>query len=153
MRPLTRKGEPGPSQKYSFNTFADPGTTDITSITEGSTDLVTSNVHRYTLNSTADATAAQIGVMAIATDFLKATSIFDVPGELTGILMRSMREKYETDAVAQATTTAAFTPSVGDSASTYTLSRHFAAISKLEQVDNIGPLASVLHPKQTGDFR
>src|SRR5690242_18487915 len=67
FRPLTRKGAPGPSQVFGFNTFADPGTTDVASLTEGTTDLVTSNVHQYTMNSTANATAAQIGVMAIAT--------------------------------------------------------------------------------------
>ncbi|HXJ66534.1 MAG TPA: hypothetical protein VNN79_22470 [Actinomycetota bacterium] len=153
FRPLTRKGAPGPSQIYSFNTVADPGTTDVTGITEGSTDLVTSNVHRYTLNSVASATAAQVGVMAIATDFLKATSILDIPGELTGLLVRTMREKYETDAVAQGATTSAFTPSVGDSATTMTLSRHFAALSKLEQNDNVAQMAAVYHAKQVGDFR
>lgn len=153
FRPLTRKGAPGPSQVFGFNTFADPGTTDVGGITEGSTDLITANNHRYTMNAAVSATAAQIGVMAIATDFLKATSILDVPGELTGLLVRSMREKYETDAVAQGATGTAFTPSVGDSSSTMTLSRHFAALSKLEQNDNVAQMAAVYNPKQVGDFR
>src|SRR5437763_1141929 len=117
MRPLTRKGDPGPSQKFSFNRYTDDGTTDVTSITEGSTDLVTSNQHRYTLATTADATAAQVGIMATATDFLKATSILNVPGELSSLLMRSMREKYETDATTQAATATAFTTVVGDGVS------------------------------------
>src|SRR6266542_876171 len=153
FRPLTRKGPSGPSPVFGFNTFADPGTTDVASITEGTTDLITSNVHQYTMNAAASATAAQVGVMAIATDFLRATSILDVQGELTGLLVRSMREKYETDATAQGTTASAFTPSVGDAASTMSLSRHFAALSKLETVDNVAAMAAVYHAKQVGDFR
>lgn len=134
----------GPSTAHSFSLLGDPGV--ATTLTQGTdyttvTDITTSK---------ATATAAEVGLMTTVSDVLIKVSLLDAIATCSALLVRSVREKWETDVAAEAD---GFSTST-TAASTLTAFDLLAAISAIEQRDaSTGPLVAYLHPKQTGELR
>lgn len=138
---------------FSFVTIADEAATGgyVQSITEGSTDLISGTALDVDSDK-ADATAAQIGIIALVTDLVKEVSVLDVSPLVSSVLADTLAEKYDRDA--QATIDDGSNATGGST--TNTLARMLTVISALEQRD-VGSRGEVLygmqHPKQIGDLR
>lgn len=144
-RGLFRWEPAGNSKAVDFPTQDDPGAaaapgeaTDITN-----TSLATSK---------ATVTAAEVGLMTTVTDLLVKVSILDAMSQFSGVLSRSVAEKFETDACALYDDFTG-TSNTTTAASTLTPADLLAAVSGLEQRDIPGNFVSVLHPKQVGELR
>lgn len=98
----------------------------------------------------ATATADQVGIMATVTDFSSEISVIDELGQFSGVLARSVAEKYETD---MAALYGGFSNVTGVSGSDLTAKQFLQALSALEVRDTQGSVVAVLHPVQTGDIR
>lgn len=153
FREFLRQGPKGNSTVFSFVTIDDEAASGayVQSITEGTTDLISGTA--LDVDSTnADATAAQIGIIALVTDLVKEVSILDVGPLVVSVLVDTLAEKYDADAQAVID---GFGNTTGG-ATTNTLARMLTVISALEQRD-VGSRGEVLygmqHPKQIGDLR
>ena len=142
-KPLFRWGAPGPSLVYNFPTLDDLG---VGNATTEATDYSTQS--EYT-TSVAQCTSTGGAMRADVTDELVKTAIIDVIPSAAAALARSVAELFETDACALYDD---FT-NITTAASTMTADDFLAAMSGLEQRDVVGPLVSVLHPKQAGELR
>lgn len=142
-RDFVRFAVGGPSSVASFALWGDPGAAtapadDITDIS--STALTDSQV---------SATAAEVGFRIDISDVLRAIHPSSIYAEASGMVARSVAEKWEVDLSALMDD---FT-NVTTAASTLTGLDVLAAVSALEQRDIPGPYVAYFDPKQTGELR
>lgn len=145
MRQFFRKADAGPSLSYDFPKQDKVAPSTVTAPLAEGVDLANTAL----TTSKATATAAQTGIMATITDLLTKISIIDAMPHFSGVLARTMAEKWETDAAANL----ANFSNVSTAASTQAITTILAAISALEQRDIVGRLVAVLHPKAAGEVR
>lgn len=142
-REFLRFATPGPSTVASFPIWGDPG-----AATAPSDDLT--EVASTALSDTeVSATAAEVGFRVDVTDLIRATTPSNLYAEVSGMVARSVAEKWETDLSALMDDFS----NVTTAASTLTGLDLLAAVSALEQRDVPGPYAAYLDPKQTGELR
>ncbi len=97
-------------------------------------------------------TAAEIGIMATVTDVLEVSDIAAAHGARLKQLGRSLGDKMDVDICALFV---GFTTSIGATGVDITLANILDGIYSIEVADagGLGPLVSVLHPRQTADLR
>lgn len=143
MRPFFRYAGKQPSNAYDFPIQDDPGA--AATYTEG-TGL--SNTALTT--SKATATANQRGMMATVTDEIQETAVFDVVGQVAGVLGRSVGEEFETVATALIDDFTNTTNTAGVPVTWLTL---IEAVGQLEQRDMVGTPVIVLDPAEVNEVR
>lgn len=144
MRSFFRYAGPEKSNAYDFPIITDPGAAGA-SYTEG-TGL--SNTEIQSTDETATATAK--GMMATITDELDEVSLFDAYSVFGGVLVRSVLERFETDATALIDD---FTNTTGTAGVPTTWATLLEALNQLEQRDMTGEPVIVLDPSQVGQVR
>lgn len=142
-REFIRFANKGPSSVASFPLWGDPGAASAPS--DDITDI-TSTVLSDTQQS---ATAAEVGFRVDVSDLIRETHPGDLYAEVSGMVSRSVAEKWETDLAALMDDFS----NVTTAASTLTPVDLLAAVSALEQRDVPGPYVAYLDPKQTGELR
>jgi hypothetical protein len=95
------------------------------------------------------ATAAEVGIRVDVSDLVRAVAVQNVVADASGIVARSVAEKWETDLAALVDD---FT-NVTTAGATLTGVDLMAAYSALEQRDIPGPYVGYLDPKQSGELR
>lgn len=143
-RPFFRTRGPNKANAFDFPLLADPGVAGAT-YTEG-TGL--SNTEITSTDETATATAK--GMMATVTDELAEVSLWDAYSVFGGALLRSVEERFETDATALLDDFANTTGTAGVASTASTL---YEAVNQLEQRDQVGTPVGVLDPLQVGQIR
>jgi len=143
-REFFRQAGPEKAAAYDFPIQADPGAAGA-SYTEG-TGL--SNTELTSTDETATATSK--GMMATPTDELAEISLFDVYGHFGGVLSRSVRERFDTDATALLDD---FVNTTGTAGVATTWATLLEAVNQLEQRDQVGEPVFVLDPAQVGKVR
>lgn len=101
-------------------------------------------------DSKATATAGPVGQQATVTDEAQETTVYDAFGQITGVLGRSVGEKWETDATAL---TAGFGNTSNTAGTPLTYVTAIGALNALEQRDMKGSTVYVLDPSQVGQIR
>lgn len=144
MRDFFRYAGPEKANAYDFPIITDPGAAGA-SYTEG-TGL--SNSAISSTDETATATAK--GMMATVTDELDEISLFDSYSVFGGVLVRSVLERFETDATALIDD---FSNTTGTAGVPTTWATLLEALNQLEQRDQTGEAVFVLDPVQVGDVR
>jgi HK97 family phage major capsid protein len=142
-RPFFRYAGPEKSNAYDFPIQDDPGA--AAAYTEG-TGL--SNTAQTT--SKATATAGTFGMMATVTQELKETAVIDSVAQVSGVIGRSVAEKWETDATALLDD---FSNTTNTAAAPLTYAALLEAVNQLEQRDQVGTPVGVLDPAQVGAVR
>lgn len=142
-RGFVRFATGGPSTVASFPLWGDPGA--ATSPADDITDITSTALS----DTQVSATAAETGFRVDVSDVLKATHPSNIIAEATGMVVRSVAEKWETDLAALMDD---FT-NVTTAASTLSPIDVLAAVSALEQRDIPGPYVGYFDPKQTGELR
>lgn len=142
MRPLMRYAKLTQSKAHDWPISDDPGA--AAAATEGT---AISNTAFTT--SKATATAASVGMQITLTDELAAISVMDAYSWYSGVLVRSVLEKYETDFTALVDD---FSNTTSTSGVDCTVDTFLAAVAALVQRDIPGPYVAVLHPVQTTDL-
>lgn len=143
-REFFRTAGPKKSNAYDFPIQADPGAAGA-SYTEG-TGL--SNTELTSTDETATATAK--GMMATVTDEFDEVALWNAYEHFGGVLGRSVRERFDTDATALLDDFTNTTGTAGVSTSWATL---LEALNQLEQRDQVGSAVFVLDPSQVGKVR
>jgi len=144
MRSFFRYAGPEKANAYDFPIITDPGAASA-SYSEG-TGLT--NTAISSTDETATATAK--GAMATVTDELDEISLFDSYSVFGNVLVRSVLERFETDATALLDDFSNTTGSAGVPTTWATL---LEALNQLEQRDQTGEAVFVLDPAQVGDVR
>ena len=142
-REFLKRANGGASTVASFPLINDPGP--ATAPADDITDLAST-----ALGDTAvTVTAAEVGLRVDVSDLVQAVSVYDVVSEASGLITRSVVEKWETDLAALMDDFSNVTPA----ASSLTPLDHLAAVSALEQRDIPGPYDAYYSPKQAGELR
>ncbi len=136
MRPFFHWLGPGNSNAADFPNITDPGV--AKAMTEGTGS---SNVAISTGEATA--TLGTVGQMATITDELRQAAIPEVYGLFGAVLIRSVEEKFQTDATALLDD---FTNTTGTAGVDKTAADLREAVNQLEQRDKVGTAIGVLDP-------
>lgn len=142
-RSFLRFAVPGNSSVASFPLWGDPGAA------AAPADDITDIASTALSDTQQSATAAEVGFRVDVSDLLRAIHPSDIYSEATGMVVRSVAEKWETDLAALMDDFSNITTA----ASTLTPIDLLAAVSALEQRDVPGPYVAYLDPKQTGELR
>lgn len=142
-RDFIRFAQPGPSTVASFPLWGDPGA--AAAITDELSDLSSTVLS----DTSIEATAAEVGFRVDVSDVLRTTYPGSAVAEVSGMVSRSLAEKWETDLAALMDD---FT-NVTTAASTFSAVDLLASVSALEQRDIPGPYVGYYDPKQTGELR
>ena len=145
MRPFFRTRMRGPSSSFDFPIQDDPGA--ASAKTEGTT---LANLSGGLTTSKATAAAGTVGIMTTVTDELTAISLVDALSHFKDVLVRSVAEKFETDAVALIDD---FSNTVGTTTADYTWAQRAEATGTLANNDAVGQAVEVLHTQQVFDLR
>ena len=143
MRPFFRYAGPEKSNSYQFPIQDKP--TVAAAYTEG-----TGLSNAAFTDSKATAVAGPVGQQATVTDEAQETTVYDAFGQISNVLMRSVGEKWETDATAL---TAAFATTSNTAGVPLTYVTALAAVNALEARDMTGSPVMVLDPLQVGQIR
>ena len=143
MRPFFRYAGPEKSNAYQFPIQDAP--TVAGAYTEG-----TGLSNAAFTDSKATATAGPVGQQATVTDESQETTVYDAVGQITGVLGRSVGQKWETDATAL---TASFSNTTNTAGVPATYVMMLAAKNALELRDMRGTTVYVLDPSQVGQVR
>jgi hypothetical protein len=143
MRPFFRYAGPEKSAAYQFPIQDKP--TVASTYTEG-----TGVSNLAFTDSKATATVASVGQQATVTDEAQETTVYDAVGQISGVLGRSVAEKFETDGTAL---TAAFSNTSNTAGVPLTFTTLLGAVNALETRDQAGTLVFVLDPSQVGQVR
>jgi hypothetical protein len=143
MRPFFRYAGPEKSNAYQFPIQDKPSV--AAAYTEG-----TGLSNQAFTDSKATATAGPVGQQATVTDEAQETTVYDAVGQISGVLGRSVAEKWETDATAL---TAAFSNTSNTAGVSLTFVTMLGAKNGLETRDLKGTAVFVLDPSQVGQVR
>ncbi len=144
-REFLRFAPKGPSKVAQFVLYADLGPADSLASGDDLTDITTDAI----TDTTANATASEIGFRIDVTDLARETSVQNVYSDMAAYVGRSIGEQWEATLAALMDDFS----NVTTAASTLTPIDLLAAISALEQRDIPGPYVGYLDPKQTGEIR
>lgn len=143
MRPFFRYAGPEKSNAYQFPIQDKP--TVAAAYTSG-----TGLSNAAFTDSKATATAGPVGQQATVTDEAQETTVYDAVGQISGVLGRSVAEKWETDATALVAAFSNTSNTAGVALSWVTM---LAAKNALELRDMRGSAVYVLDPSQVGQVR
>lgn len=143
MRGTFRFRDKRASNIFSFTLIDDPGAATVKG--EGASVAPTSLT-----TSKAQVTAATVGFKVTLTRELTAISIFDAYETFGPVAVRSVAEKFETDATGLLDD---FTNRTGTSGVDYTWAQRNEAITALANRDISGLLVEVIHTQQVGDLQ
>lgn len=154
MRGFLKKGVAGDSKSYDF-LLLDSNTTNSPVLLYSNTETGvgedgTAFTVRELQTDKARATAGPVGIMGAVADVTKAVSHLDVRGELTAALGRTLKHKWEVDAVTNFSSLTNTTTAASGQATTEDF---LTALGALEQRDVTGSIVFVGHPKQLADMR
>lgn len=138
-----KKAIGGNSTVANFPLIGDPGP--ATAPADDITDLTSTAMS----DTAPSVTAAEVGLRIDVSDLVQAVSVYDVVSQASGLISRSLSEKWETDLAALMDDFTNVTPA----ASTLSTLDHLAAVSALEQRDIPGPYSAYYSPKQAGELR
>jgi hypothetical protein len=142
-RSFVRFAAKGPSNVASFPLYGDPGA--ATAPSDDITDITSTAMS----DTQVSATAAEVGLRIDVSDLVRAVAVQNVVADASGMVARSVSEKWETDLAALVDD---FT-NVTTAGATLTGVDLMAAYSALEQRDIPGPYVGYLDPKQSGELR
>lgn len=155
MRPTFRMGRAGDSKSFDFQLFdSKPNIVlDETDIEDMTGEEGQSFTLREIDSDASRVTAAVFGTMAAVTDLAQAVSTLDVRAEVSGVLSRTLAEKWETDATANLAGFSNTTQPSGGATDPLDYDTILAAIAALEQRDVTTEYVGGFHPQSLGEVR
>jgi len=142
-RPFWRTAGPEKSNAYQFPIQDKPAL--AAAYTEG-----TGLSNAAFTDSKATATAGPVGQQATVTDEAQETTVYDAMGQISGVLSRSMGEKFETDCCTFYDDFSNTTNTAGVALSYVTA---MAAVNALENRDMKGQAVAIFDTSQVGQIR